>query len=76
MWGDPHISVGRRVERPIQCRKGAEVSQVDAGSGMPESGKRESQKRLTARRHDYRDLPAGIARAMREEAVVVTASAG
>ena len=32
MWGDPHISVGRRVERPIQCRKVAEGSQVDRPS--------------------------------------------
>jgi hypothetical protein len=29
MWGDPHISVGRRVERPIQCRKVAEASQAE-----------------------------------------------
>jgi hypothetical protein len=27
MWGDPHISVGRRLERPTQCRKRAEGSQ-------------------------------------------------
>lgn len=28
MWGYPHIPVGRRVERPIQCRKVAEASQL------------------------------------------------
>jgi len=36
MWGDPHISVGRRVERPIQCRKGAEASQADETLGVLE----------------------------------------
>ena len=34
MWGDPHISVGRRVERPIQCRKVAEGSQGDCPSRL------------------------------------------
>src|SRR6266480_847373 len=30
MWGYPHIPVGRRVERPTQCRPGRRVSQVAA----------------------------------------------
>jgi hypothetical protein len=32
MWGDPHISVGRRLERPKQCRPDAGVSQVERRS--------------------------------------------
>ena len=62
MWGDPHISVGRRVERPIQCRKVAEASQ---GDGLA--------SRLSC---DHSDLPSLVARAMREEAIVIVASTG
>lgn len=29
MWGDPHITVGRRIERPTQCRMAMGWSQAE-----------------------------------------------
>jgi len=62
MWGDPHISVGRRVERPIQCRKVAEASQGD-----------HLASRLSC---DHSYLASLVAGAVRKEAIVIVAGAG
>jgi hypothetical protein len=61
MWGDPHISVGRRVERPIQCRKVAEASQGD----RPRS-------RLSC---DHSYLASLVTGAVRKEAIIIVAGA-
>src|ERR1700674_5648438 len=61
MWGDPHISVGRRVERPIQCRKVADTSQLVA--------------RCLGLGGDDCDLTPGIAGTVGEETIVVAPGA-
>src|SRR6202022_1831951 len=65
MWGDPHISVGRRVERPIQCRKVADTSQADRPYPA---------RCLCLSRHD-RYLSARISSAVGEKPVVVATRA-
>ncbi len=74
MWGDPHISVGRRVERPIQCRKVAETSQP--GGPRRKNSAAISHRpaiqtpRLCLSSHDGY-LSTCIAGSVREETVVV-----
>ncbi len=77
MWGDPHISVGRRVERPIQCRKVAEASQADDGRGaeVPATSTRPRPPPGSSgpihRCGDDRDLPSFVTCPVREKPIVV-----
>jgi hypothetical protein len=75
MWGDPHISVGRRVERPIQCRKVAEASQADDGRASRRARTFVGQLIRSSwpihRCGNDRDLPSLITCPVREEPIVV-----